>query len=76
VTYDPLTEKAVSVAIDDGGEGYEVGQTFKIDVGYGRDWDRKNPDYTVVRIKRVNTNTSATRPADVAESNSPGSPAP
>jgi hypothetical protein len=77
VTYDPLTESAVSVAIDDAGEGYEVGQTFKIDVGYGRDWDRKNPDYTTVRIKRVNTNASATKPADTpTPSNSPGAPAP
>jgi hypothetical protein len=76
VTYDQLTEKAVSVEINSPGEGYKVGRTFKIDVGYGRDWDRKNPDYTTVRIKRVNTNASATKPADVAESNSPGSPAP
>jgi len=76
VTYDPLTEKAVSVEINDAGEGYKVGQTFIINVGFGRDWDRKNPDYTTVRIKRVNTDAEATKPADVAVSNSPGAPAP
>ena len=76
VTYDQVTESAVSVEINAPGEGYKVGQTFKIDVGYGRDWDRKNPDYTVVRIKRVNTNASAVTTPEVAESNSPGSPAP
>jgi hypothetical protein len=76
VTYDQLTEKAVSVEINDAGEGYEVGQTFIINVGFGRDWDRKNPDFTTVRIKRVNTDANATKPADVAESNSPGAPAP
>jgi hypothetical protein len=76
VTYDQDTEKAVSVEINSPGEGYKVGQTFKIDVGYGRDWDRKNPDYTIVRIKRVNTNASATNPPVQLEGNSPGSPAP
>jgi hypothetical protein len=76
VTYDQQTEKAVSVEINAAGEGYEVGQKFKINVGFGRDWDRKNPDFTEVRIKRVNTNPEATKPADVAESNSPGAPAP
>jgi hypothetical protein len=76
VTYDQQTESAVSVEINNPGEGYQVGQTFKIDVGYGRDWDRKNPDYTVVRIKRVNTNASATTPAVQLEGNSPGAPAP
>jgi hypothetical protein len=76
VTYDQQTESAVSVEINNPGEGYEVGQTFKIDVGYGRDWDRKNPDYTVVRIKRVNTDASATVPAVQLQGDSPGSPAP
>jgi hypothetical protein len=76
VTYDQQTESAVSVEINNPGEGYEVGQTFKIDVGYGRDWDRKNPDYTVVRIKRVNTNASATVPAVQLQGDSPSSPAP
>ena len=53
VTYDSTTESAVSVEINNAGWGYEVGQTFTIGVGIGRDWDRKNPTYTVIEIEAV-----------------------
>jgi hypothetical protein len=53
VTYDPITESASGVELIAGGWGYEAGQTFTITVGMGRDWDRKNPTYTVVEIEEV-----------------------
>jgi len=53
VKYDSTTESAVSVEINDGGYGYEVGQTFSVNVGFGRDWDRKNPTYTIIEIESV-----------------------
>lgn len=53
VTYDSTTESAVSVEINESGWGYEVGQTFNITVGMGRDWDRKNPTYTVIEVAEV-----------------------
>jgi hypothetical protein len=54
VDFDPTTEKATGTPIiHDGGWGYEVGQEFQIKVGFGRGWDRKNPDYTTVRITEI-----------------------
>jgi hypothetical protein len=53
VTYDETTESATSVEIVDSGFNYEVGQTFRITEGYGRDWDRKNPTFTVIEIEEV-----------------------
>ena len=53
VTYDPSTESATSIEIIDGGYNYEVGQTFRIEEGYGRDWDRKNPTFTVIEVEEV-----------------------
>ena len=52
-TYDSTTDSAASVEIIDGGYNYEVGQTFRIEEGYGRDWDRKNPSFTVIEIEEV-----------------------
>ena len=53
VTYDETTESATSVEIIESGFNYEVGQTFRITEGYGRDWDRKNPSFTVIEIEEV-----------------------
>ena len=35
------------------GQGYKVGMGFKINRGFGFDWDRKNPDYAEFVITKV-----------------------
>lgn len=58
VFYDQATGQATSATIHNGGWGYEVGQTFRIEQGMDMfAWDRKNPTYTVVTITAVHTPT-------------------
>jgi hypothetical protein len=54
VKFDPETEGAISTIIHQGGQKYQVGQTFT--VKNGRDlinWDRRNPTWCVIRITEV-----------------------
>ena len=67
VTYDSTTESAVSVEINSAGWGYEVGQTFMVEVGMGRDWDRKNPTYTVIEVETVYDAPDAVVPPTIPE---------
>lgn len=52
VTYNDVGS-ATKVDIFHEGRGYNVGQTFNIEQGFGRDWDRKNPTYTVLEVEEI-----------------------
>jgi hypothetical protein len=53
IDYDPIEDIAINATIIDGGRGYQVGQTFRVEQGFGRGWDPKNPTYTIIEITEI-----------------------